>query len=102
MDLDSSLMLCWHWGWILRSGLWSGRARGVAGGGCGGGSAIEAVSQVLKKAPSDRRLESRETANLASALTESCPELVEHVWVCSRRHRYLLALQILEMLHRHL
>lgn len=44
MDLDSSLM-CWHWGWILRSGLWSCCARGVAGGGgCGGGSAIEAVS----------------------------------------------------------
>jgi len=94
--------MCWHWGWILRCGLWSCRARGVAGGGCGGGSAIEAVSQVLKKAPSDRRLKSRETANLASALTESCPELVEHIWVCSRRHRHLLALQILEMLHRHL
>lgn len=102
MDLDSSLMLCWHWGWILRSGLRSGGARAVAGGGCGGGGAIEAVGQVLKKAPSDRRLKSRETANLASALTESCPELVEHIWVCSRRHRYLLALQILEMLHGHL
>jgi len=69
------------WGSCARCGAGSGGSGGGGGGGCGG--AIEAVCQVLKKAPSDRGLESRKAANLTSTLTESCPELVQHIGVCS-------------------
>lgn len=80
VDLHGGLMLRWRWGGVLGTGLWGGGAR--RGGACSVVGAIEAVSQMLKESPSDRRLESGKSTYLSGTLAEPRPELVQHTGVC--------------------
>ena len=63
---------------------------------------VDAVVQVLQEPALDVRLELGEAAHLLGALVEAGLELVHHARIGRLRHGGLLALQVLQMLHRHL
>lgn len=64
--------------------------------------AIDAVAQMCEESAPGHRIDVREPVDLLGALAEASFELVHHVRIRRLGHGVLLALQVLQVLHRHL
>lgn len=63
---------------------------------------VDAIAQMCEESAPGHRIDIREPVDLLGALAEASLELVHHVRIRRLGHGGLLALQILQMLHRHL
>lgn len=63
---------------------------------------VDAVAQMCEESAPGHRIDVREPVDLLGALAEASFELVHHVRIRRLGHGGLLALQILQVLHRHL
>lgn len=65
-------------------------------------NAVDTVAQMCEESAPGHRIDVREPVDLLCALAEASFELVHNVRIRRLGHGVLLALQVLQVLHRHL